>query len=393
MSDADYFFVLNRELGRSGPAEPCLIIDVDRLDDNIQALIGGLPQGRTLRVVDKSLPSPTLIRHVLQRARTHRLMSFHLPFLAQLVQDLAELDVLIGKPLPVRSVQAFFAGLHRDSWQRLALGIAWLVDSRERLAQYLELAERLGLRLRVAIEIDVGLCRGGLSEPEQLAPLMDRMHEYGERLRFAGLVGYDAHAARAGRLLSEDAAIQRAQHRYRAFVEYLTIRYQPLLLDPPIWNGAGSPTALLQGQDTPLNDIAVGSAFLKPLDFDLPSLSELEPAVHIAAPVLKRLRGVRLPHLGRIGGWLSGGRGMDACFVYGGHWLARPVHPRGTRANAMYGVSSNQQMFMIPSDTVLSVDDYMFLRPTQSEAVLLEFGDLIIVREGRVVDRWPVFRR
>ncbi len=393
MPDADYFFVLNRELGRAGPAEPCLVIDVDRLDDNIHAVVGALPKGRALRIVDKSLPSPTLIRHVLQRARTHRLMNFHLPFLAQLVEEIAELDVLIGNPLPVRSVQSFFAGLHRGSWQRLAREIAWLVDTRERLAQYLELAERLQLRFRIAIEIDVGLCRGGVSEPEQLAPLMDRMHEHGERLRFAGLVGYDAHAAKAPRPLSRDAAIERVQRRYRAFVEYLTIRYQPLLLDPPIWNGAGSTTALLQGSDTPLNDIAVGSAFLKPLDFDLPSLGELEPSVYIATPLLKRLRGVRLPYLGRLGGWLSGGRGMDACFIYGGHWLARPVHPQGTRTNALCGVSCNQQMVMIPSGTVLAVDDYLFLRPTQSEAVLLEFGDLIIVREGRVVDRWPVFRR
>lgn len=393
MPDTDYFFVLNRELGRSGPAEPCLVIDVDRLDDNIQVVVAGLPKGRALRVVDKSLPSPTLIRHVLQRARTHRLMSFHLPFLGQLVQELGELDVLIGKPLPVRSVQAFFASLHRGMWQRLAREVAWLVDTRERLAQYLELAERLELRFRIAIEIDVGLCRGGLSAPEELAPLMDRMHEHGERLRFAGLMGYDEHAAKAPWPLSRGAAIERAQRRYREFVDYLQIRYQPLLLDPPIWNGAGSPTAFLQGAGTPLNDIAVGSAFLKPLDFDLPSLGELEPAVYIATPLLKRLRGVRLPYLGHLGGRLSGGRDMDTCFIHGGRWPARPVYPLGMRTNPLYGVSSNQQMLMIPQDAVLAVDDYVFLRPTQTEAVLLEFGDLVIVREGRVVDRWPIFRR
>jgi D-serine deaminase-like pyridoxal phosphate-dependent protein len=33
----------------------------------------------------------------------------------------------------------------------------------------------------------------------------------------------------------------------------------------------------------------------------------------------------------------------------------------------------------------------MFLRPTQSEFVMLQFGDLLAVADGEIVDRWPVF--
>ena len=39
---------------------------------------------------------------------------------------------------------------------------------------------------------------------------------------------------------------------------------------------------------------------------------------------------------------------------------------------------------------VLEVDDYVFYRPTQSESVMLQFGDLALVRGGRIVDFWPV---
>lgn len=35
--------------------------------------------------------------------------------------------------------------------------------------------------------------------------------------------------------------------------------------------------------------------------------------------------------------------------------------------------------------------DHVFLRPTQSEGVMLEFGDLLCVRAGAIVDAWPVF--
>ena len=37
--------------------------------------------------------------------------------------------------------------------------------------------------------------------------------------------------------------------------------------------------------------------------------------------------------------------------------------------------------------------DQVFLRPQISESVLLEFGDLLALRGGRIVDRWPVFRQ
>jgi D-serine deaminase-like pyridoxal phosphate-dependent protein len=40
---------------------------------------------------------------------------------------------------------------------------------------------------------------------------------------------------------------------------------------------------------------------------------------------------------------------------------------------------------------VLAVGDHAFLRPTQSERVLLQFGDLFVVQGGELVDRWSVF--
>jgi D-serine deaminase-like pyridoxal phosphate-dependent protein len=39
----------------------------------------------------------------------------------------------------------------------------------------------------------------------------------------------------------------------------------------------------------------------------------------------------------------------------------------------------------------LTVEDQVFLRPTQTEAVLLQFGDLLAVRGGKIVDTWPVY--
>ena len=53
-------------------------------------------------------------------------------------------------------------------------------------------------------------------------------------------------------------------------------------------NGGGSRTYMQYGEGgfAP-QDIAIGSAFLQPTDFDGPELESHEPALFIAAPVIK----------------------------------------------------------------------------------------------------------
>ena len=39
----------------------------------------------------------------------------------------------------------------------------------------------------------------------------------------------------------------------------------------------------------------------------------------------------------------------------------------------------------------IAVDDFVFFRPHQSEAVFLQFGDIAVYEDGQIVDTWPVF--
>ena len=44
------------------------------------------------------------------------------------------------------------------------------------------------------------------------------------------------------------------------------------------------------------------------------------------------------------------------------------------------------------SDLVdLEPDDYVFLRPAQSEFVFLQFGDIAVYEDGAITQSWPVF--
>ncbi|GGE41822.1 hypothetical protein GCM10007421_14910 [Halopseudomonas oceani] len=400
-----YFGQLQAALQQEGELLPRLIVDLDRLDHNIdQAVAFATQTGKALRLVEKSLPSFQLLDYVARRAGTRRLMSFHQPFLNLDAQHWPDADILLGKPLPAALAERFYR-LHQGEFDPQRQ-LQWLIDSPERLLQYLALAQRREIRLNVNIELDVGLHRGGIPEGEagvlMLRELLLVIQRHPQHLAFTGFMGYEPHVAMVPRLLgAPEHLLAQAMATYQALVEQVqceapVLWAQALAADgqPALTlNTAGSPTYRLHDQERISNELALGSGLLKPTHFDLPSLADHLPALFIATPVLKRAPSLTLPGLGRLPRLLSrlSARGREAMFVYGGNWLADPVSPGGLAPSSLYGSSSNQQLLLAPANTALQPDELVFLRPRQSEAVLLQFGDLLAVRGGQVVERWPVF--
>jgi D-serine deaminase-like pyridoxal phosphate-dependent protein len=333
-----------------------------------------------------------LLRYILERARTNRIMSFHQPFMNQVAAALPASDILLGKPMPARSAAQFYADLRGDFDPDHQL--QWLIDTPERLAEYRALAERLGRRMRINVEIDVGLHRGGVQDTATLERILAAIAAAPARLEFAGFMGYDPHVAKVPSWARSRAALIADVHAaYAGYVDYARRRHPELWNDRVTLNGAGSPTYRLYENDTLLDDLSVGSALVKPTDFDLDTLAPHVPALFIATPVLKAGAAARLPGLdalSRVLDWWNPNL-TQTFFIYGGNWLAHPVSPAGLHNNGLFGRSSNQEMLNGSARVALGVDDYVFLRPTQSEAVMLQFGDLQVVRGGRIVDRWPVF--
>ena len=263
----------------------------------------------------------------------------------------------------------------------------WLIDSRERLEEYHALARELGVQMRVNVEIDVGLHRGGLPEPEALTPLLEIIRENPEHLSLAGLMGYEPHLS--GRA-AEDPAVQHTLGSYRGFID----RIREAGIDPATLtlNGAGSNTVAIYERDGTMNDLAAGSAVVKPTDFDTPHLTAHHPAAFIAAPVLKRYDRLAIPGdpwVADLMTWWNPNL-AHVHYIYGGYWKARYVSPAG--ANDSFYHSTNQEPFTTSSAGKLEVGDYAFLRPTQSERVLLQFGDMLAVQNGEIVEHWPVFQ-
>ncbi len=379
--DSGYFDGLSAALKRAGVGAPVLVIDRARLNANIAAVKAKLAgRGLGMRVVVKSLPSHDLIDAVAKGSDTNRYMVFNTPMLAEIAAKTPQADVLMGKPLTAVAAAEYY----RSS----RLNPQWLIDTPARLKQYAALTAAAGVPLRANLEIDVGLHRGGFADAAALAEVLDLAATL-PNVEVTGLMGYDPHIAKVP---DRSRAFARMLKTYRDAQGVLEAKRPG---DPKrfTYNSAGSPTYALHASETAANEVSIGSAFVKPTDFDLDTLAHHVPAAFIATPVLKALDRVQVPSLEKLTGLfaLFDPGVQQAFFIHGGHWLAKPDYPAGLDYSKLYGRSSNQELLTASNKVHLAPDDFVYLRPTQSEAVLLQFGDLLVYENGEITERWPTF--
>ncbi len=388
-----YFSGLQTALRDAGIAWPVLVLDRARMRRNAERLRALVGRGQRLRLVEKSLPVPQLLDEAMQLTGTRALMVFHEPQLRQTAHAFPDADLLLGKPMPVAAARHFYRRLGDTAFVP-ERQLQWLVDTPQRLREYAALAQELDLTLRINIEIDVGLHRGGTGNAAGMDAMLKLLHEHPQRLRFAGLMGYDAHVGKLpGWVESRERGFAKAAEAYRRFQRQVR-EALPEAGAEACWNGAGSPTVALHGGgDSPLNDVSAGSVLLKPADFDLDLLAAFEPALFLATPVLKRLPGVRLPGPDWFSRTLAGGpnAARQTYFIYGGGWPAQVASPPGLRRPGVFGTSYNQAIYTGPKQPALDVDEMLFLRPHQSEGMLLQFGPVWIFENGHIVERWAPF--
>lgn len=369
----NHFFVqLNQDLKQSELALPRLIVDAQAFEQNLHYAEKKFQYAPHVqpRLVVKSLACLELLKQISQRLATQRFMVFHLPQLLPILETFSDADVLLGKPMPVSLLQHFYQENHH--WQHAK--IQWLVDTQQRLEQYLDVAKKFAIKLKISIEIDVGLHRGGVSSEQDLRSILSFIQTHAEYLEFAGLMGYDAHVTKLPSIIkkAEDAYAE-SQQIYQNYQLLIQRQFPKLWHDGLCFNGGGSPTFAFHVEQSVCNDLAFGSMLLKPSDFDSESLQVLKSALWIATPVLKVLPYTQLPGLTLLDRLPHR---TKALFVYGGYWMADYVYPQGIHPHVLYGRSTNQEMVNVPKQTQIDVDDFVFLRPTQSEAIIPQFAKL-----------------
>lgn len=393
-----YFEKLNNELKNYSRAIPSLLLDLDVLDKNLVTLQSDLKPTTHCRIVVKSLPSFELLDYIMKRVETERLMVFHQPFLSDLVSKLSsKADVLLGKPMPIKTAEYFYTNLPTSKVDFNAFTqVQWLVDTEKRIEEYVQLAKKLRQKLRLHLEIDVGLHRGGFTSLKGLEQALLLFEKCKDCIEFSGFMGYDPHVVKLPKIIrSQEKAFALANNFYTECKELVRTKFPALWNDRLIFNGGGSPTLPLHSSDSsPLNDIAIGSCLVKPTNFDIPSLKNYQPASFIATPILKKFEKTTIPALEKVKNWLPifNKKNQQSYFIYGGFWKADYFYPKGLQQNNLFGASTNQTMINSVKNAQLNVDDFVFLRPNQSEFVFLHFGGILTVRDERVGEKWGLLR-
>lgn len=378
-----YFAGLEAALKRAGVAQPTLVVDRQRLEANIGTIRGQLaPSWLGLRIVSKSLPAPALLEAVLAGTGAERLMVFNGVMLDEMAVRHPTLDVLTGRPLPAVQV-ADFVRRHANS-DAPAARPQWLADSARRLRQYAEIARAADAPLKVNLEIDVGLHRGGLPDLAALAEAV-ALVKAEPLMQITGLMGYDPQVMGAASPAAEETLVQQ---RYAAAVKLLAEQLGDV--SQLTLNSAGSPTYALHLAGTAANEVSIGSAFVKPTHFDLPTLQALQPAAFIAQPVLKVMDPAVFPRRETLTAAYHrlDPNSVRGFFLYGGYGDARPVSPPGLRFSAIWG---GRGMLEGSAKVTLAEDDFVFMRPTESEGVFLQFGDIAVYDGAEIADWWPTF--
>jgi D-serine deaminase-like pyridoxal phosphate-dependent protein len=360
---------LSEGLKSQGVDAATMVLDLDRLDANIEAIQRHADPALNWRLVAKSLPCFPLLQYVQRALSINSYMTFSEPMMAALLRADVEADHLVGRPFLVSAARRILSEFIGD-----APRIQWLVDSETRVAEYSALAQDLGVRLRLSFEVDVGLHRGGF-DPASVHEAMEQAQSL-PGLEVSGVMCYEAHLPKLPALLktSASAACEARMHQAASSVREGCI------------NAGGSLTFDRYRECGDVNDISFGSILVQPTDFVSKSLSDFQPALFIATPVLKVMNNNPIPGLEFLPGRWAKKRDIA---IQGGYFKGCPVFPPGAAYSKIFGRSSNQEVWACPADWRGEPGDIALLHPSQSESVLSQFGSVTAVRDGKIIDVWP----
>jgi D-serine deaminase-like pyridoxal phosphate-dependent protein len=401
--DESRFEIWNQELRAKAGGRESALVDLDALEHNMSLVGSQLGSRIALRLVAKSLPSVRLLEHMMVTACTNRIMAFS----EGMVRDLlcrfgSDVDILLGRPASVEAAGRIFETLDArySRGANPSVGVRWLVDTSDRMAQYRDLAEERGSTLKIAVELDVGLRRGGAIDDEELLAMLSIIDE-SDLLELAGFMGYDGHVPFAPDGADPDREFAEVQRRYADFVRAGSDAFPGLFRAPLIYNSGGSRTyhRYVDALQSPVNEVAMGSAFFYPSNFSNLPEQALRRATFLASPVLKRTDPAEIPFArGLLPAMAEDDPNLEVSFhLVAGGFPADLVSPRGLVGNpaipgsgGVNNLLSNQAEWLGSRQVPLSVGDFIFYHPWEGDGIRW-LSRLDVMRNGELVDQWSTF--
>ncbi|WP_243763059.1 alanine racemase [Allobranchiibius sp. CTAmp26] len=364
------------------PVAPTAVVDLDAFDANLAAMVARA-QGRPLRLASKSVRCRALIDRALQSPGFSGVLAYSAAEAAWLV-SWGVRDVVIGYPTVDTETIAAVAGSPSVAEQ-----VTFMVDLPEHVAM---LAAAAGTTpLRVCIDVDASLRIGRL----HLGVHRSSVHTEAEVCRLArtiantpgvrlvGLMFYEAQVAG----VPDSSRVVRAM-KQRSLAQLLPRRVaiaRAVAAISPLEfvNGGGTGSIAVTRRDPSVTEIAAGSGLFTPTLFDSYDDSGLTPAAYFVSPVVRKPS----PSVAVTfaGGYVASGPASKSR-------VPRPVHPEGLSYFGQEGAGEVQTPLRGPDARSLRVGDPVWFRYAKAGEMCERFDELLLVRNGAVVQRVPTYR-
>jgi D-serine deaminase-like pyridoxal phosphate-dependent protein len=374
---------------------PLALVDLDAVDANVD-LLASVARDKAVRVASKSLRSPALLRHVVDRggARFGTLMTYAARETPGLVAAGFK-DLLLAYPTTQPKDLELVAKANADGTV-----VSVVADAPEHLDALDAAGSAVGTKIPVVVDVDVsyralggvhlGVLRSPLRSPEDVRDfalsITRRAH-----LTFHGVMAYEAQVAgiadhdpfsprldsvkRAIKSLSRaDVAKSRAE-----IVKALT----EAGIAPPLFNGGGTGSVRSSIVDPSLSEVTIGSGFLASHLFDHYKDLALRPAVYFALEVVRAPRRDVVTCHG--GGYVASGEA-------GPSRLPVPAWPAGLSLVALEGAGEVQTPLRVPKDVTLRIGDPVFFRHAKAGELAEHFGEYLLMRGAKVVGEASTYR-
>ncbi|HSL44622.1 MAG TPA: alanine racemase [Anaerolineales bacterium] len=379
---------------------PLAFIDLDAFDANIEyAACLARNSAKTLRIGTKSLRCLPLMERVL----AHPSSAFRgfLTFTAEETAFLAERghdDFILAYPTVQPVDMEILAGLTKQGKQ-----VSVMVDHVQQLKALNEAGKKYGVVLHACLEIDMayrplgtdvvhlGLRRSPIRTPEQALQFVNEARKFSD-MKIGSVMGYEGHIAGT----SDDVPRKALNNAFKralknASVRELSSRRQAVIrsmkeagVDLRVVNGGGSGSLASTLQDPSITEGTIGSGLYASALFHHFRDVKYQPSAFFALQV------VRIPKEGMVtcagGGYVASGEIKKSK-------LPVPVMPVGLQYVDLEGAGEVQTPLILAKDSPkLDLGDPIFFQHAKAGELCERFNELILIKEGRIMDRIKTYR-
>lgn len=378
----------------AGRPMPLAFVDLDLYDANVRDVMGRMG-GKPMRIASKSIRCLELIRRVLAISPRFQGLMCYTGYEAVWLAGRGLDDLLVAYPI-WGEAQIEAVGRVVASGKRVTL----MVDCAEHVARIAEISKRIGVKMPLAVDIDMsidvpglhfGVRRSPIDDAAKLAPVLDAVERASEHVFLEGLMGYEAQVAgvpdkvpgaglkNAVVGMLKRRSISAVADRRAACVALIASRGHKLRFV----NGGGTGSLESTREEDCVTEVTAGSAFYSPALFDNYERFHHPPAAGFAIEITRiPIPGVYTCH---GGGYTSSGSA-------GPEKLPRPYMPAGATLIQQEGAGEVQTPIVYSGPVKLAHGDPILMRHAKAGELCEHFKSLVLIENGKVVNEVPTYR-